>query len=67
MHNKEILEKAMALKLEDRLLIIEGLIKSLDDPDMMIEDIWGEEAEKRLKVYRKGRLGDSYGTNIQGE
>ncbi len=56
MSNKDILELAMKLKPEDRFLIIEGLIKSLDEPDKKIDEIWAEEAEKRLKAYRAGKL-----------
>lgn len=56
MSNKEILEQAMALKPEERLMIVEGLLKSLDEPDQKIDEIWAEEAEARLKAYREGRL-----------
>ena len=56
MSNKEILEQAMALKPEERLMIVEGLLKSLDEPDQKIDEIWAGEAEKRLKAYREGRL-----------
>lgn len=56
MSNKDILEMAMKLKPEERFLIIEGLIKSLDEPDKTIDQIWAEEAEKRLKAFREGKL-----------
>lgn len=56
MSNKEILERAMALKPEERFMIVEGLLKSLDEPDQKIDEIWAEEAEKRLKAYRAVRL-----------
>lgn len=56
MSSKDILEMAMKLKPEERFLIIEGLIISLDEPDKTIDQIWAEEAEKRLKAYREGRL-----------
>lgn len=56
MSNKDILEMAMKLKPAERFLIIEGLIKSLDEPDKKIDEIWAEEAEKRLKAYRDGKL-----------
>ena len=56
MSNKEILKQAMKLKPEERFLIIEGLIKSLDEPDKNIDEIWAIEAEKRLKAYREGKL-----------
>lgn len=56
MSNKDILEMAMKLKPAERFLIIEGLIKSIDEPDKTIDAIWTEEAEKRLKAYRDGKL-----------
>jgi len=56
MSSKEILQKALSLKPEERFLIIEGLLKSLDEPDLKIEEIWAEEAEKRLEAYRNGNL-----------
>lgn len=56
MSSKEILEQAMALKPEERFMIVEGLLKSLDEPDRKIDEIWAEEAEKRLEAYREGRL-----------
>jgi len=56
MSTKEILEKALQLKPEERFTIIESLIKSLDEPEKELDEIWAEEAEKRLKAYREGRL-----------
>ncbi len=56
MSNKDILELAMKLNPEEKFLLIEGLLKSLDEPDKNIDEIWAEEAEKRLKAYREGKL-----------
>ncbi len=56
MSSKEILGQAMALKPEERFMIIEGLLKSLDEPDQKIDEIWAKEAEKRLKAYKEGSL-----------
>ncbi|OGW03127.1 MAG: addiction module protein [Nitrospinae bacterium RIFCSPLOWO2_02_39_17] len=56
MSKKKILDHALLLKPEDRFLIIEGLIQSIDEPDKKLTDIWMEEAEKRLKAYREGKL-----------
>ncbi len=47
---------AMKLNPAERFLIIEGLIKSIDEPDKIIDEIWAEEAEKRLKAFRDGKL-----------
>ncbi len=56
MSGKEILEQALKLKPEERFIVVEGLIKSLDEPDNTIDAIWAEEAEKRLRAYRTGKL-----------
>ena len=56
MSSKEILKKALNLKPEERFIVIEGLLKSLDEPSSDLDDIWAEEAEKRLKAYREGKL-----------
>ena len=53
--SKELLEKAMKLKPQERYSLIEGLIQSLDEPNKEIDAIWAEEAEKRLKAYRTGK------------
>ncbi len=56
MSTKELLDQAIRLKPEDRLTLVEGLIKSLDEPDKKLDEIWAEEAEKRLRAYREGKL-----------
>jgi len=56
MSTKEILDKALKLKPEERFLVIECLLKSLDEPDKRLDEIWADEAERRLKAYREGRL-----------
>uniref|UniRef100_UPI004055B206 addiction module protein n=1 Tax=Candidatus Electrothrix sp. TaxID=2170559 RepID=UPI004055B206 len=56
MNSREILSRALALKPEERFAIVEGLLKSLDEPYRTIDEIWAEEAEKRLAAYRKGEL-----------
>jgi putative addiction module component (TIGR02574 family) len=56
MSSKEILEEALKLKPDERFMLVEGLIKSLDEPDSSLDEIWAEEAEKRLNAYRAGKL-----------
>jgi len=56
MRSKEILAQALELKAEERSRIVEGLLKSLDEPDLKIDQIWSEEAEKRLNAHRDGHL-----------
>lgn len=56
MDSKEVLEQALHLKPEERFLLVESLLKSLDEPNKELDEIWAEEAEKRLKAYRTGKL-----------
>ena len=56
MSGKDVLEQALKLKPDERFMVVEGLIKSLDEPDSSLDAIWAEEAEKRLKAYREVKL-----------
>ena len=56
MTSKDVLEKALKLKPDERFMVVEGLIKSLDEPDISLDAIWAGEAEKRLRAYRSGNL-----------
>ena len=56
MRSKEVLEKALQLNPEERFTLVEGLIKSLDEPNKELDEIWSEEAEQRLKAYRAGKI-----------
>ena len=56
MDSKEVLEQALALRPEERFSVVEGILRSLDEPDTSLDAIWAEEAEKRLRAYRKENL-----------
>jgi len=56
MSNKEIIESALKLSPPEKLFIVESILRSLDEPDKEIDNIWIEEAAKRLKAYRDGKL-----------
>ena len=56
MSTEELLNEVMKLKPEDRLALVEMLIESLDEPDRKLDEIWAEEAERRLRAYREGAL-----------
>lgn len=48
MDGKDILKRSLSLKHDEKFIVIEGLLKSLREPNKEIEKIWAEEAEKRL-------------------
>ena len=56
MDKKEILERALKLSPEERLEVVEVLLRSLGDPDPELDKIWAEEALRRLDAYRAGKI-----------
>ena len=54
--SKDLLSQVFELKPQDKILLLEGILQSLDAPDKEIDQIWAEEAEKRLKAYRAGKM-----------
>lgn len=53
---RELTTQALKLKPEERIVLVESIIASIQKPDAKIDEIWAEEAEKRLEAYRNGRL-----------
>ena len=51
-----LLRKTLQLKPQEKFIIVEGLLLSLDEPNKEIDEIWAVEAEKRLSAYRSGKL-----------
>ncbi len=52
----DIIDEALSLKPQERYVIIENLINSLDVPDSKIEEAWIVESEKRVEALKKGKL-----------
>ena len=52
----EIIDEALTLKPQDRYLIIENLVQSLNQPNLEIDKLWIEESSKRVKAIKDGSL-----------
>ena len=53
----EILRNALSLDVRDRAMLAEKLLASLDTlSEEEAERLWADEAERRLKEYRAGRM-----------
>jgi putative addiction module component (TIGR02574 family) len=54
----EVLEKALALSTQERGLLIDQLIQSLDDGPVEegVEEAWGEEIKSRVDDIRSGKV-----------
>jgi putative addiction module component (TIGR02574 family) len=62
-----LIKKALKLKPQDKIILIEALITSLDKPDPEITKIWIQEAEARLKAYKEGKTKEIPAEEIFGK
>ena len=51
-----LLENTLKLHPNERALLAEELLKSLDSPDVEIDKIWEEEAIKRYNAYKTNQI-----------
>jgi putative addiction module component (TIGR02574 family) len=56
MSNTDLLEQALKLPATEKFLIVDGLLKSLDAPDPKLDEVWADEALRRLAAYRAGEI-----------
>ena len=49
-----LIDKALKLNPNEKFVLIELLVKSIDRPDESVDKVWLEEAQKRLDAHRKG-------------
>jgi len=53
---KELIEQAESLPLEDRALVVDSLLRTLNQPDPEVDAKWAQIAERRLAELRTGRV-----------
>jgi len=53
---KEIVEQAETLPVEDRLLVVDSLLRTLNPPDAEVDRKWAAVAKRRLAELRSGRV-----------
>ncbi|MCH8136998.1 MAG: addiction module protein [Proteobacteria bacterium] len=56
MGSNDILNKALELSPDEKISVVDGVLKSLDEPSANLDKIWADESEKRLRAYRSGNL-----------
>jgi len=60
-------EKAKRLPVAQRLELVDELLASLHKADPALDQLWGEEAEQRLKGYRQGHIDATDAGLVMGE
>jgi putative addiction module component (TIGR02574 family) len=56
MTTKKILEEALSLPVEERALIADSLLRSLNMPDSSTDAEWTKVAKRRLQELRSGKV-----------
>lgn len=54
MNTKKIIDEAVSLPLEERVFVVDSLLRSLNQPDAEIDRQWVVIAKKRLAELRSG-------------
>ena len=54
MDTKQLLDEATSLPVEERALLVDALLKSLNQPKTELDDQWTKEARRRLAEIRSG-------------
>lgn len=61
---KEIIAEAGALPVEERVRIIDSLLRTLNPPDSDIDRAWAKEAKRRLQELKSGKARAVPGTEV---
>jgi putative addiction module component (TIGR02574 family) len=64
MNTKELIAEAISLPVEERALMVDCLLKSLNLPETDIDKRWASVAQRRLDDLRSGRAEAVSGGNV---
>ena len=56
MNTKTLIDEAVALPVEERALIVDSLLKSLNQPESELDKKWAEVAKRRLSELKSGQV-----------
>ena len=61
---QEIIQDAQSLPVEERVLVVDSLLRSLNPPDPSVEKEWAAVAKRRLAELRTGRVKPNPGEQV---
>ncbi len=56
MLSQKLEEEILGLKPDEKIRLVETILRSMDQEDPEIEKKWVEESDKRYKYYKEGKL-----------
>ena len=65
--DETLVDSVLQLKPAERLRLIEVIYGSLDRPDAAIDEIWCDEAKRRLAAFKAGKVQGIPGEQVLGE
>ena len=67
MKTKKLIQEALSLPVEERAIIADSLLRSLNMPDATIDAKWAEVARRRLQELRSGKVKPIPGDQVFSE
>ncbi len=56
MITEQLKNKALVLKALEKIHLVELILESLDQPDLVVQEKWIEESERRFDDYKAGKI-----------
>jgi putative addiction module component (TIGR02574 family) len=64
MNTKELIDEVVSLPVETRALVVDSLLRSLNQPESDIDRKWAAVAQRRLAEMRSGSVDTIPGDNV---
>ena len=64
MRTNELIHEAISLPVDERALVVDSLLKSLNTPEAEVDRQWAEEARSRLADLRSGKVAARPGEDV---
>ncbi len=64
MNTNELIDEAVSLPVEKRILIVDSLLQSLNQPNSEVDKKWNEVAQQRLLEMRSGKINPIPGEQV---
>ena len=56
MKTKDLITEAISLPIEERTIVVDSILKSINQPEAQIDKIWTKTAKQRLHDLRSGKI-----------